>query len=36
MAQETTTQHDIQHSFVKSFHGVRYQVKDVARSIEFY
>ena len=24
------------HSFIKGFHGVRYQVKDVARSVEFY
>jgi glyoxylase I family protein len=25
-----------QHNFVKSVHGVRYQVKDVARSVAFY
>ncbi len=25
-----------QHEFVKSVHGVRYQVKDVARSVTFY
>ena len=24
------------HAFIKSFHGVRYQVKDVARSVTFY
>ena len=24
------------HRFIKSFHGVRYQVKDVARSVAFY
>ena len=24
------------HTFVKGFHGIRYQVKDVARSVEFY
>jgi glyoxylase I family protein len=24
------------HTFVKSFHGIRYQVKDVARSVAFY
>ena len=24
------------HPFIKSFHGVRYQVKDVARSVNFY
>jgi glyoxylase I family protein len=25
-----------QHAFIKSVHGVRYQVKDVARSVTFY
>ena len=25
-----------QHAFIKSIHGVRYQVKDVARSVAFY
>jgi catechol 2,3-dioxygenase-like lactoylglutathione lyase family enzyme len=25
-----------QHAFIKSVHGVRYQVKDVARSVSFY
>ena len=25
-----------QHAFIKSVHGVRYQVKDVARSVAFY
>jgi glyoxylase I family protein len=24
------------HAFIKSFHGIRYQVKDVARSVAFY
>jgi glyoxylase I family protein len=24
------------HTFIKSFHGIRYQVKDVARSVAFY
>ena len=24
------------HTFIKSFHGVRYQVKDIARSVRFY
>ena len=24
------------HAFVKSFHGIRYQVKDVARAVAFY
>ena len=31
MAQQTP-----QHAFIKSVHGVRYQVKDVARSVTFY
>ena len=31
-----TQPHDAQHAFVKSIHGVRYQVKDVARSVAFY
>lgn len=35
MAQTTT--HETQpHAFVASIHGVRYQVKDVARSVAFY
>ena len=34
--QQTTPHQDAQHRFVKSFHGVRYQVKDVARSVAFY
>jgi glyoxylase I family protein len=28
--------HDRQHAFVQGVHGVRYQVKDVARSVSFY
>src|SRR5688500_4053423 len=29
--------HDVErHGFIKSIHGVRYQVKDVARSVAFY
>lgn len=33
----STQSRDVQHqAFVKSIHGVRYQVKDVARSVEFY
>jgi glyoxylase I family protein len=31
-----TTSGTALHTFVKSFHGVRYQVKDVARSVAFY
>jgi glyoxylase I family protein len=36
MAQTKTSRDTQQHAFVKSFHGVRYQVKDVARSVAFY
>ena len=35
MSQATASRPD-EHSFVKSLHGVRYQVKDVARSVAFY
>ena len=35
MAQATASQTE-QHAYVKTVHGVRYQVKDVARSVEFY
>jgi glyoxylase I family protein len=35
MAQTTSTHTDT-HQFIKSVHGVRYQVKDVARSVAFY
>ena len=28
--------HDVKHAFVQGVHGVRYQVKDVARSVSFY
>ena len=36
MAQATKS-HDVErHAFVKSIHGVRYQVRDVARSVAFY
>ncbi|HEY7499909.1 MAG TPA: VOC family protein [Vicinamibacterales bacterium] len=31
----TARSHDT-HTFIKSFHGVRYHVKDVARSVAFY
>jgi glyoxylase I family protein len=32
----TTESRQTQHTFVKNVHGVRYQVKDVARSVAFY
>lgn len=32
----TESRNAAQHAFVKSVHGVRYQVKDVARSVAFY
>jgi glyoxylase I family protein len=34
--QETTSRETAQHTFIKSVHGVRYQVKDVARAVAFY
>jgi glyoxylase I family protein len=36
MMQDATSHESGQHAFVKSVHGVRYQVKDVARSVTFY
>jgi glyoxylase I family protein len=36
MAQTTTSRETQPHAFVVSIHGVRYQVKDVARSVAFY
>ena len=36
MAQTTTYRETQPHAFVVSVHGVRYQVKDVARSVAFY
>jgi glyoxylase I family protein len=36
MAQTATSQETQPHAFVISVHGVRYQVKDVARSVAFY
>ena len=36
MMPETTSHEAAQHAFVKGVHGVRYQVKDVARSVTFY
>jgi glyoxylase I family protein len=36
MMQDVTSHEAAQHKFVKRVHGVRYQVKDVARSVTFY
>ena len=36
MTQTTTSRETQPHAFVVSVHGVRYQVKDVARSVAFY
>jgi len=36
MAQTTEPGNVERHAFIKSFHGIRYQVKDVARAIAFY
>ena len=36
MTQDTTSHEAAQHAFVRGVHGVRYQVKDVARSVAFY
>ena len=36
MAHTTASRETQQHAFVVSVHGVRYQVKDVARSVAFY
>ncbi len=36
MVQATSFDDTKQHAFVKSVHGVRYHVKDVARSVAFY
>ena len=33
---QATAPGPVAHAFVKSFHGIRYQVKDVARSVAFY
>src|SRR6266850_4886215 len=34
--QDTTSPEAAQHAFIKSVHGIRYHVKDVARSVAFY
>ena len=36
MAQATQSRDTARHAFVKSIHGVRYQVNDVARAVAFY
>ncbi len=36
MIQTEALRNKTAHSFIEGFHGVRYQVKDVARSVEFY
>jgi glyoxylase I family protein len=36
MVEATTSRAPEQHAFVKSVHGIRYQVKDVARAVAFY
>src|ERR671920_1785029 len=36
MMQDRTSREAAQHAFIKTVHGVRYQVKDVARSVAFY
>jgi glyoxylase I family protein len=33
---QAATSHIDAHAFIKSFHGIRYQVTDVARSVTFY
>jgi hypothetical protein len=36
MMKDTASRETAPHAFIKSVHGVRYQVKDVARSVAFY
>jgi glyoxylase I family protein len=36
MMQDAVSRDSAQHAFIRSVHGVRYQVKDVARSVAFY
>jgi glyoxylase I family protein len=36
MTHDATSHEAAQHGFIKSVHGVRYQVTDVARSVAFY
>ena len=36
MMHDATSQEAAQHAFIRGVHGVRYQVKDVARAVAFY
>ena len=36
MAHATESRGVERHAFIKGFHGIRYQVKDVARAVAFY
>ena len=36
MMRNATSHETVQHAFVKGVHGVRYQVRDFARSVAFY
>jgi glyoxylase I family protein len=36
MVQTTAARDTERHAFIKSVHGIRYQVKDLARAVEFY
>ena len=36
MSEATASRDTDRHAFVRSVHGIRYQVKDVARAVEFY
>ena len=36
MTHDATSHKAAQHAFIKSVHGVRYQVTDIARSVAFY
>jgi glyoxylase I family protein len=36
MMQPVNANEAVQHAFIESVHGIRYQVKDVARSVAFY
>ena len=36
MVQDANIRETEQHAFIRSVHGIRYQVKDVARSVAFY
>ena len=36
MMQDATSRDSAEHAFIKGVHGVRYQAKDVARSVAFY